>query len=361
MSSQSPIQIQKTEIPAPYGARADISGQDREDLDLLIRGFQVSRMLRLVADLGIPDDIEPADAVPVARLAAAHAIETGCLIRVLRALASFRVFVVTEDGTVSHTARSLLLRKDTPNSMYDSARFWTGPGSWKAWGMLDEAMTGGNPYEAAWGMSRFAYLRQHPDEARAFDAMMASFPDDRHAAISTAYDFSGATCIADLGGGNGAALRHILARFPAAKGLLVDRPDVVSNLSSDELLDGRIRVQAGDFFEGAPRGADIYMLVRVLHDWSDEDCVRILRGCRAAMDSSATLLLGEEILEPDPQRGRPSAYLIDIQMMTMFGHARARTEKEFAGLLGSAGLQLSRIVPTASSVSIVEARPRTAP
>ena len=104
-------------------------------------------------------------------------------------LASFHIFQLTADGAVAHTPRSRLLRTDTPNSMHHAARFWTGPGSWNAWGKLDVAMTGGIPHEAAWNMDRFTYLRQHPDEARIFDAMMANFPDNRHAAIAAAYDF----------------------------------------------------------------------------------------------------------------------------------------------------------------------------
>jgi hypothetical protein len=82
------------------------------------------------------------------------------------------------------------------------------------------------------------YLREHPEEARAFDEMMAHFPDNRHAAVAAAYDFSAAGLIADVGGGNGAMLRHILARFPGVRGLIFDRPDVVAALEADTLLDG---------------------------------------------------------------------------------------------------------------------------
>ena len=78
--------------------------------------------------------------------------------------------------------------------------------------MLDVAMTGGVPHKVAWNMGRFEYLRAHPDEARGFDAMMANFPDNRHAAVAAAYDFSNAALIADIGGGNGAMLRSILTR-----------------------------------------------------------------------------------------------------------------------------------------------------
>lgn len=213
---------------------------ERAALDLLVRGFQVSRMLRLVADLGIADRITPDGHMTIDTLAAECGVRPQPLIRVLRALAAFDVFIVTTDGSIAHTPRSRLLRTDTPNSMHHSARFWTAPGSWAAWGMLDVAMTGGVPHVAAWNMSRFDYLCAHPDEARGFDAMMANFPDTGHVAVAAAYDFSGAALIADIGGGNGAALRHILSRFPVPRGLLFDRDDVVRAIQAADLLVDRL-------------------------------------------------------------------------------------------------------------------------
>src|SRR5215210_85193 len=339
-------------MPEPLGA-----DHERTALDLLLKGFQVSRMLRVVADLGVADRVPPDGRVALDDLAAACGVHPQPLMRVLQALASFSVFSVTTDGGVAHTPRSRLLRTDTPNSLHHAARFWTARGSWRAWEELDAAMTGGVPHEVAWGQGRFAYLREHPEEARLFDAMMANFPDNRHAALAAAYDFSGARLICDVGGGNGAALRHILGRFPLPRGLVFDLEDVVRAIRPEELMGGRIAVEAGSAFDGIPAGADVYMLVRVLHDWNDEECVRILRVCRAAMGSEARLLLGEQILEPDPARGRPAGYLIDTQMMAMFGSARERTVEEFRGLLAEAGFALARVIPTASPVSIVEAAP----
>jgi hypothetical protein len=333
------------------------SSRDRAELDLLLRGFQVSRMLRLVADLGIADKIAPDGAVAVDDLARACSVLPERLIRVLRALAAFGIFKISADGAVSHTPRSRLLRSDIPNSMHHAARFWTGPGSWKAWGMLDTAMTGGTPHDAAWNTDRFSYLRQHPDEAQAFDVMMANFPDNRHVAIAAAYDFSSARLIADIGGGNGAALRHVLARFPTPRGVVFDREDVIAALTSEDLMHGRIAAQGGSFFDQVPAGADTYLLIRVLHNWKDDDCVRILRACRSAMRPDAVLLLGEELLEVDPTRGGATGYLIDVQMMTMFGHARARSEAEFRTLLDQSSFTLRRIIPTVSPVSIIEALP----
>ena len=339
-------------MTTPFSTEAD-----REELDLLLRGFEISRMLRLVADLEVADKVPIDGHITVHDLAASCSVLPEPLLRILRALAAVRIFQLALEGAVSHTPRSRLLRTDTPDSLHHSARFWTGRGSWRAWEELDAAMTGGIPHETAWGVARFDYLRQHPVEARVFDAMMANFPDNRHAAMASAYDFSGAKLIVDIGGGNGSALRHILTRFPGPRGLVFDRGHVVAAIKHEDLLEGRITAQGGSFFDQVPSGADIYLLIRVLHDWSDEDCMSILRTCRAATASSSVLLIGEQILEPDPARGRPVDYLVDAQMMAMFGHARERTVPEFRDLLEQSGLSLRRVIPTSSSVSMVEAAP----
>ena len=282
-------------------------GDARAALDLLLRGFQVSRMLRLVADLGIADRIPPDGDRTLDELAMECGVQPQPLIRILRALGSFAVFTVAPDGSVAHTPRSRLLRTDATNSLHHAARFWAGAGSWEAWGQLDAALNGQVPHEAAWNMSRFDYLRAHPDEARQYDAMMAHFPDDRHVAIAAAYDFSGARVIADIGGGDGATLRHILTRWPTPSGLVFDREDVVRSIPRDKLLGGRIALASGSFFENVPAGADIYMVTRVLHNWSDDDCRRILRACRAAMGRDALLCSANRCLNPiRPTAGQPT-------------------------------------------------------
>lgn len=206
-------------------------------------------------------------------------------------------------------------------------------------------------------MSRFEYLAAHQDEARLFDAMMANFPDHRHEEVAAAYDFSTAGLIVDVGGGNGEALRQILGRAPRARGLVFDREHVVDAIPPEGLLGGRIAVAAGSFFEAVPAGGDIYLIVRVLHDWSDADCRRILARCRAAMDASARLLVVEALLDPDPARGDPSLYLVDMQMMAMFGDARERTEAELDTLLGACGFTRRRTVGTGTRAYILEAVP----
>jgi hypothetical protein len=331
------------------------AARDRTELELLLRGFMVSRMLHLVADLSLADRIPTDGEVAVRDLATTCGVQERPLLRILRSLASLGVFRLSPEGMAGHSAKSALLRTDVPDSAHYAARFWAGPGSWGAWGKLDAAMIGNVPHETAWGQGRFAYLREHPEEARAFDEMMAHFPDNRHTAVAAAYDFSAARLIADIGGGNGAMLRHVLARVPAARGLVFDQPDVVAALGPEALLHGRIKAASGSFLDAVPVGADHVILSRVLHDWPDEDCLRILANCRTAMAPGAVLLVVENLLEPDPTRGQPADYLIDMQIMAMFGTGRQRSEAEFRTLLAAAGFAWRRTVPTTSPVSVLDA------
>ena len=323
---------------------------DRKQLDFLLRAFQISRICRAVADLRVADKVPIEGQLSIRELARQCNVHEEPLRRMLQLLASVKIFAVSARGDVTHTPRSRLLRTDRDNSMHYAARFWTAQNSWRAWEHVDEALHGGVPHEAAWQLSRFAYLQQHPEQARVFDEMMQH--SRWHQAIPASYDFSNHKRIVDVGGGNGAALREILKRFPASRGVVFDRADVIAAMPKG---DDRISGEAGSFFERVPEGADCYLLVRVLHDWSDDNCLRILTQCHAAMPPAATLLICDQLLNDDPALGAPVDYLVDTQMMAMFGHARERTTSEFRGLLETCGFSFKRVIATDAIVSLIEA------
>jgi hypothetical protein len=119
-------------------------------------------------------------------------------------------------------------------------------------------------------------------------------------------------------------------------------------------LGGRVAVVGGSFFEAVPPGADAYLLKDILHDWDDERAHLILSRCRAAMAPGARLLVAEVLVEPDTVV--PPGPWADLHMMTVCDGGRQRAAADFARLLGAAGLEWVRVWPTASPVSLVEAR-----
>jgi hypothetical protein len=333
--------------------------QDTDQLTLLIRGFQISRMIRAVAERGLADQIDPDRPALVRDLATVSGWHPALLFRLFRALAAFGVFTVDQESHVGHSRLSLLLRSDAHPGLSASACFYPASCDWLAWDALDMALEGrGIPFEQVWSKGRFAYMQEHQDHARLFDRVMADAADSRFTAVASTSasirdDFDG-LLIADIGGGNGAMLRALLARHTGASGLLYEREPVLRNTHAEDFLNGRIIAQAGDFLTHIPPKADIYLLSRILHDWDDETCLKILRLCRAAMSPGTQLWIVERLLATDPAECNPHDALIDMQMMVALG-GQERSLAEFQALLDASGFHLAGAWRTLSATSIIVA------
>src|SRR6185437_7366071 len=108
---------------------------------------------------------------------------------------------------------------------------------------LDSALRSDtSPHEVKWGMSRFDYMRAHPEEGRIYDARMAGSSGNRQEAIAAAYDFSHFPKIIDVGGGNGQLLRVIMTRHPTVQGTVFDREHVVSLIPENAQAGDRLSV-----------------------------------------------------------------------------------------------------------------------
>lgn len=332
--------------------------RDLDELLLLVQGFQVARLVKSAADLKLADDIAPATRVPVADLAAARQVDAGRLLRAIRALASFGVFTVDEFARVGHSSKSLLLRTDSANSLHHMARFWAMPSNWSTWAVFDCGLSAGpTASEIALGASRMDYFNAHTDEAAIFNSAMAHRPEDSHTDVAEIYDFAGASLIVDVGGGNGALLRNILSRCTVPRGITFDREEVVGparefwNLKD---FGERHQFASGDFLQRVPENGDIYIFSDVLSNLSDETCVQVLRVCRSAMRKGRRVLIVERLLDPDPTKGYPIDFLIDIHFMLNYRDARLRSALEYQTLLSAAAFGPMRVIPTRSSVAIIE-------
>jgi hypothetical protein len=326
------------------------------EMALMARSYQLSKMLEVAAALELADRLDGGPRA-VTGLATECDADAAMLLRLCRALAAYGVFSVSNDGEVSHTTRSAWLRQSATPTLHHAAMFWTSPQHWKAWANLEHTVrTGECAFEDVFGMPLFDYLKANPDEAELFNRMMEHSPDDRHAAVVAAYDFSDALVV-DVGGGNGALLAAILRANPGTRGLLYDQEAVVAGADGvlgDDDMRQRCQIEAGDFFERIPSGGDIYTMSSIIHDWDDDHCSTILSKCRAAMAPGTRLLVIERLLEQEPGRTNPMNYLTDITMMVHL-HGRERTPAEFAGLLTATGFSEPSIVRTTSPYCILEA------
>lgn len=313
----------------------------------LAHGHILARCLHAAAELGIADvlDDEPLTA---AELAARSGVNADALERVLRVLATCGVFAKAADGYV-HTAASRLLRGDHPRSLRAYVRM-TGMGPmWNSFTAFADVVRTGQP-SSGW-TALIEHFKSHSDDSALFDEAMIAKSIGAAEAVLRAYDFTRFATIVDVGGGRGHLLRAILDALPSAEGVLFDLPHVAAEAAKTN-ASPRMRVEAGSFFDDPLPRADAYLLMEVLHDWTDADAARILSSVRRAAPRGSRLLIIETLVR-DSERRYPGQ-TIDLVMLAVTG-GRERTRQEYERLLDTAGFKLERVIETETRFVIVEA------
>ena len=330
--------------------------QPSQQLAQMIIGSWVSQAIYVAAKLRIADHLADGPR-PAEELAAAAGVAPRPLYRVLRALAGVGVFAQEADGRFRLNPLAEPLREGGPDSLRAFA-VMLGEEQYRCWDDLFETVrTGETAFDRLYGRPIFAYLSEHPEQAKIFDAAMTGFSGRATRAMLDAYDLSGVGTLADVGGGLGTNLTAILGRYPAMRGVLFDQPHVVERARprlEAAGVAGRCAVEGGDFFETAPGGADAYLLGHIIHDWDDAKAGLILDNLRRAMPAGAKLLLVEYVL-PEGD-GASFGKLLDLHMMVVAGGLE-RTEAEYRRLFAAHGFRLTRVVPTAGDISVVEGVP----
>ena len=325
----------------------------------MIRGQWVSLCLRAAAELGIPDAlVEPRDLV---ELAASLDADPPTLERLLRVLEDLDL-VARDGGRYRTTAAGGTLRLDHPSGIRSLALMQSEPANLAAWGALADAVrTGGAVFETVNGISNWDHIAADPERAARFNAAMARRGVAQAGAIRSGCDLWDVSTIVDVGGGRGGMLVALLADEPDINAVVADLPHVVADADrafAAAGLSDRAHGVAADFFESVPAGGDAYVISNVLHDWADDDCVRILRTVRAAMRPSARVWIVEMVLDSPGRTFEQDRdlHLVDLHMLVLFG-ARERSAAEYGALLEAAGFDGGTLLTTESPWDVIEARP----
>jgi SAM-dependent methyltransferase len=258
-------------------------------------------------------------------------------------------FWLTETGT--------LLCSESPGSMRITAQVLLAADHRRAWGRLaDGVRTGQSPFVLEHGQKVFDYYAHHPEDRERFSRMMSNLTGAMEPGIvAAAPGLSRFHRICDLGSSRGTLLMGLLQRAPHAHGILFDLPDLANAarpLLAEHGWDARIDAVGGDFFQAVP-AADLYTMKWILHDWSDEQSVQILRNIRHAAQPGASVWIIESTLPADDS---PSfATLMDVNMLCMTD-GQERTVPHYHRLLREAGFAPSTVTPVPGpiEVSIIE-------
>lgn len=320
-----------------------------------IGGVSRFAALAAMAELGCADHLHDGP-LSAEDLALRCQADPSALRRVLRQLASMGMVATTAPGVYALTEAGATLRENAPDTLRPAVRMIAEEGFWYAMGATARTVrTGRSAFDERFG-PLYGYLRDNPGAGRLFDDYMAARAWPFARAVASRCDFSGVRTLVDVAGGKGHILASVLGSHPEVRGVLFDQEHVIPGareLMSKAGLEDRCEFVSGDFFVSVPPAADVYLLSSVIHNWSDEDAVRILRNVRDAMAEAGRVLLVEFVM-PDDDRPHPSKD-VDIRMLTLFGAGMERSVSEYGELLAESGLRFSRRIELVGGASAVEA------
>jgi predicted O-methyltransferase YrrM len=315
-------------------------------------GPWLAQAVRAAVDLSLAEHLADGPRT-AAEIAAAEGADPQATARFLRACASMGLVAYAEKGFAG-TETLAVLHRDAPMSLRDLAASQSSALLWRTWARIPEAVRSGESQtEKALGMPFFDYLAAHPDEGVLFGAAMTSMSAPVIRDAVEVIDIAGAATVVDVGGAHGAYALAMLAKHPELEAVVLDLPHSLPGAraaAAERGLDERFSAVPGDFFQRVPPG-DIMLLKFILHDWTDEDCLRILANCRDALRPGGRIVITEIVIDDHAPGIAP---LMDIAMLASAG-SRERTLAEFDDLLARSGLRRTGATPVEPPYMVIEA------
>ncbi|KAL1323050.1 hypothetical protein HN51_068067 [Arachis hypogaea] len=212
------------------------------------------------------------------------------------------------------------------------------------------------PFAVAMGTDIWDFLNKNPKQMKYFNDATASDSQIINLALRDhGVIFEGLESIVDVAGGTGMVAKYISETFPHLKCIVFDLPQVVKNLKGTNNLS----YVGGDMFQSIPK-ADAVLLKWILHDWDDDNCIKILKKCKDAVSSSNNKrgkIMIIDIVIDDEKQDQPEITLAKLQLdlAVITNNGKERTTEEWKKLFMEAEChQDYKISPLTGHMSLIE-------
>ncbi len=307
-------------------------------------GFWLSRALSTAVELGLVDHLRHSE-VSLEELSDLALLDHRAVETLVRLLVHLGVAEYCHEGRLRLTADARALGEFEPNPF--TTELVIDREVWDRFGALTDVLRERMPGGAS---DYFSELSR--EQRTGFDATMAIQIARAALEIAELLDFSCASRLLDLGGGTGVLAATFARRWPHLEVLVFDLAEV-----DDSPAEDGVEVQRGDFWRDRARQPfDLLVLSRVLHDWSDERALRLLRRWVAQLPIDGRVLVHEEMIGGSGDQGWP--VMVDLFLVACLREGRVRTICENRQMLEAAGCEVVEVCAIAGGTTAIAAQRR---
>ncbi|MFW9882392.1 MAG: methyltransferase [Candidatus Thorarchaeota archaeon] len=323
----------------------------RKQLMGMLVSYWETQIIRSIVELRILDLIKNGNNT-FAKLLNPSQIPVSSLTMIIQVLKIWE-FIDEKNGIYELKHLGNLLTEDHPETLKYAALMW-GSEHYQTMERLTEALKHYQPqFEQIFGQPIFHYFNTNKERGLIFDKAMKAYTSDYNEVINQ-YDFSNSKIVMDVGGGTGHLLEKILLlNINIKNGILFEMPTVINNIEKsifNKSVREKIELVLGNFFEKVPASADTIIMSRVLHDWNDENAVKILKNLNDALSENGRLLILKMIVPENPKYD--IGVTLNFNLLVNVG-GKERTFQEFNNLLQNSGFIIKSTIKNKGIISLI--------
>ncbi|MFQ6623523.1 hypothetical protein Gotur_004191 [Gossypium turneri] len=280
------------------------------------------------------------------------------LARIMRLLVRRKIFTIhpPSDGgdplyNLTHSSRWLI--HDSEQTLAPMVLMENHPWQMAPWHYFSQCVKeGGIAFKKAHGCETWDLASRNPDFNKLFNDGLACTSKFITSAILSGYKqgFNSIGSLVDVGGGTGGLISEIVKVYPHIKGVNFDLPHVVSTTPA---YNGVSHI-GGDMFHAIPN-TDAIIMKWILHDWTDEECIKILRNCKKAIPrENGKVIIVEIILKEDGSGVFDDIGFVMDLVIFVHTNGKERTKAEWKKILEGGGFSHYKIINIPALVSIIE-------
>jgi acetylserotonin N-methyltransferase len=317
----------------------DLTTPDPDIVLELITAFRRSKTMFAAVALGVFDALA-AGPRTLDALAAGLKANPEALERLLDACVGLQLLRRADGGYENSPVATAYLTRTSPRRLTGYINF-SNDITWKLWAHLEDAVREGtHRWQQAFGWDGpiFANFFQTEEAKHEFLMGMHGFGLLSSPHVVTAFELSRFHCLVDLGGATGHLAVAACQRYPGLRAVVFDLPaalPLAREISGASPVADRITLVGGDFFSDPLPAGDLFALGRILHDWTEEKILRLLRRIFDRLPPNGALLVAEKVLL-DEKSGPSWAKMQDLNMLTCT-EGKERTLAEYEALLKQVG------------------------